>query len=664
MAEERDWYRDRYPRGNNRHRTNLMNNVYNNSLDLLREELKDPKVKINKRDANGFTALAHAVSLKNLEAVKEILKHPDVNVNIATRPFRGSDMTFIHDVGTSLIDFVRELGIKEVDYDILHLIIKSGKLKFSVSSYRRFKIFLEDKGRKKCLNALKIYAKNFPENTHNDTKKYSGMSRETQNIYLSAIPLRSGDINNLDTKGQLIQGWSYYIEYRNKLHQACFDGNETKVRKLLEYKDIDVNMSAYCDLEKEYGEVRSSGGYNTPLTITVVKGNETIVDLLLERPDIDVNKKMIIHDLGPLILAVKYNNINIVKKLLNHKDIDPNQFTFFTKYFDVWNYGKRKGRKYNACSFAAANGYTDILKVLLESPKVARFNIRFALISAVENDQLEIVKYCLDISNQDNIIKFRRAKHKAFLIAAQNLNIDLMVLLLEHKYAKINIFNKPDEFVNNSFSMFKYIYLTNKNPKLIKKLKMWFKFYEKNKSSYEIKPSLLKVEDINENNLFINIIKKYNKSTDSNRYTEWMNSIEILELDSYDIDDYKRYKLTLKSFDYFLSNLKVLNKNFWTYSNIENLYEESNIHLDTILLKHIKLYNDSNYDKLILIKLFSNLPDLPDDIWKIIKNYLIMDTSFSKTERYKKKHEKRENIPLIKIDDGIDEEIDDEDQIN
>jgi len=41
-----------------------------------------------------------------------------------------------------------------------------------------------------------------------------------------------------------------------------------------------------------------------------------------------------------------------------------------------------------------------------------------------------------------------------------------------------------------------------------------------------------------------------------------------------------------------------------------------------------------------------------------------MDTSFSKTERYKKKHEKRENIPLIEIDDGIDEEIDDEDQIN
>ena len=53
-----------------------------NNLETLSQFLKTPEINVNIKDNNfGFTALIHAVVMKNTAVLSELLKAPEINVN-------------------------------------------------------------------------------------------------------------------------------------------------------------------------------------------------------------------------------------------------------------------------------------------------------------------------------------------------------------------------------------------------------------------------------------------------------------------------------------------------------------------------------------------------------------------------------------------------------
>ena len=118
-------------------------------------------------------------------------------------------------------------------------------------------------------------------------------------------------------------------------------GNIKEMKRLLALQDIQVNQVRRID-----------GG--TPLIIAAYKGHSEVVKLLLDKKDIQVNQG---DRCGatPLIHAAKKGHLEVVKLLLERDNIHVNQ-------------GDKYG--YTPLSLAAMQGRSELLKLLLEKDDI------------------------------------------------------------------------------------------------------------------------------------------------------------------------------------------------------------------------------------------------------------------------------------------------------
>lgn len=164
----------------------------------------------------------------------------------------------------------------------------------------------------------------------------------------------------------------------------------------------------------------------------VERNNLKIIQLLLEHPNIDVNRKshsykkawyqwddtgeniVEFNEIAPLHSAVKYNNVDIVKLLLEFPYTDINNKTYYMCH---------KGKKYSEC-------------------KVEQ---KTALHIAVEDNNYEMIKVLINHPNiNPNILSYKieskqESQMTALHIASQKNQFNIVKLLLDSGKININI---------------------------------------------------------------------------------------------------------------------------------------------------------------------------------------------------------------------------------
>ncbi|KAK8845749.1 hypothetical protein M9Y10_020667 [Tritrichomonas musculus] len=196
------------------------------------------------------------------------------------------------------------------------------------------------------------------------------------------------------------------------------------------------------------------------LTDSVKKRNIDIVKLLMEHHDINVNYKCVVKtnegdtiQTNALIAAVKNNYLEIAKTLVNHPKTDINNKYVFKEGNII--IGSKIER--TPLFYAVMNNNIDIIQFLLQQKKIKineEININIGdkeetknvLFEAIERDNLEIVSLLLnhpkidvnqklfkkDIMNDDSYSK------TALFIAVENNNKALVDLLIANRKININ----------------------------------------------------------------------------------------------------------------------------------------------------------------------------------------------------------------------------------
>eukprot|EP01083_Nonionella_stella_P004597 13364_1 len=247
---------------------------------------------------------------------------------------------------------------------------------------------------------------------------------------------QSGDVNKPDTEGFIplnvaaergnVEAVKLLLDHpkidvntvddseRTPLFSALVRGNTKLFRLLLKSPKVDVNVTP------------SAGDYygQTPLGYAVAHGLDKIVGLLLQHPKIDVNA---IDRNGSTLLnsAVAFVQVEIVRLLLEKPEIDVN------KSSNGWNplslaamvgsaeivnlllkdtridANKVSKNRRPALCWAALNGNIEIVRILLENPKVTMTEtvefgecvIASPLYCAVNNGHFEIVRLLMENPN-------------------------------------------------------------------------------------------------------------------------------------------------------------------------------------------------------------------------------------------------------------------------
>jgi len=145
------------------------------------------------------------------------------------------------------------------------------------------------------------------------------------------------NINEIDCDGSNVTA----------LYYACEIGNVEMVKLLLSISSIDPNAAG------EYGD--------TPLVVACEKkSNLNIIKLLLAHPNIDVNKRVIYGGVyTPLYTACDQGNLAIVRLLMSQPGIDVNM-----------NCGEDDGDVDVALHAACSQGFSKIVTALLAHPSI------------------------------------------------------------------------------------------------------------------------------------------------------------------------------------------------------------------------------------------------------------------------------------------------------
>ena len=196
-----------------------------------------------------------------------------------------------------------------------------------------------------------------------------------------------------------------------ELFTCCASGNVRRLKQLLRYRKIDINMGS------EYGTLLCSASFN---------GHAGLVRELLSMPGIDVN---LAHQTGmtPLYYAVQEGHAEAVRLLLDTRGINVNlvEMEGATPLYR-----------------AAQNGHVEVVKLLLAARGI---NVNLAemegvapLYIAAQNGHVEVVRLLLAAPGINvNLAEMEGAT--PLYIAAQNGHVEVVKLLLAAPGINVNL---------------------------------------------------------------------------------------------------------------------------------------------------------------------------------------------------------------------------------
>lgn len=170
------------------------------------------------------------------------------------------------------------------------------------------------------------------------------------------------------------------------------------------------------------------------LMYAVERNNLEIIKLLLANPSIEVNRKAYLYkkewyefdkdhcveldEMTPLHSAVKYNNPDIVKHLIDFPDTDINCKTYYIlhKGRNIW---QNKIELKTALHIAVENGNYEMVKILINHPSI-NANIRSYKFESNEECQMTAL-HIASQKNQSNIVKLLLDSGKLDMNSKDNL---------------------------------------------------------------------------------------------------------------------------------------------------------------------------------------------------------------------------------------------------
>ena len=264
------------------------------------------------------------------------------------------------------------------------------------------------------------------------------------------------------------------------LYHAIDRNNPEIVKLLLDKSNVEEENSLKENINYEFQDGQ------TVLTLAAEKGNLDIMRMLLDYPGIDVNFKTS-KGLIPLFQAMQYDKPAIVEMLLSREEtrldmIDEDnecalRSACFSSYVEcvklflndkrcteiIVNHNipdSRHGYHPSAPLLCAAYaGDTEIVKMLLEIPGIELNTIwenkgYTPLLTALFCGHDEVAKLLLANKNTDITVKDKENK-TALMMACmrmQNASVDIVKLLLNHKYCPNDYINQKDKYNNSALS--------------------------------------------------------------------------------------------------------------------------------------------------------------------------------------------------------------------
>jgi E3 ubiquitin-protein ligase mind-bomb len=333
------------------HSATLWSNI---PIDLFRTIL-EKSTNVNAQAQNGHTALRLALRKENETAVKELLKHKDVDVNLKNNKNQTA-LHFAAEWKDMPIDLFRIVLEKSADFNAQD---EDGRTALHVAIHCESKTAV-----KELLKHMDVDVKD----KDNFTPLYLASGWNNIPIDLFRIILeKTSNINAQDEEGL------------SALHWAILNKSETAVKELLKHKDVDVNVKdndnntalhfTVCywkdiqiNLFKQILEKTTNINANNILGRTALdwlieeESITTAITELLKREDVDVNIRNIYNlttlhwvtirkdfpidlfkkvleksadvnaqddnECTALHLAIMHKSTSAIKELLKHKDVD------------------------------------------------------------------------------------------------------------------------------------------------------------------------------------------------------------------------------------------------------------------------------------------------------------------------------------------------------
>ena len=304
---------------------------------------KEKFVKKNQIHVIEHSILRDAIYFGNLEILNLILNHPDINVNIKIK-----ETIYNINNPSQMVSYskknILEYAIDQKKYDMAKILLKHPKIDVNMTlsnenkiektflikviwkhNHELIKILLEHPE----IDVNKSIAIKLKDGVREETPLTAAISLKQQDDEIISLLLNHKSINvNLSVKRQI--GNNKYKE--TPLRIAFNNNNKEIIVLLLTHPNIDVNTK---NIIKNLGDYYYE---NCELFNALEAKMDDIVLLMLDHPKTDVNVRdyykkndgTSIKQIPFLLKAIKYGNIEIIKKILEKPNVDVN-IKAFTK---------------------------------------------------------------------------------------------------------------------------------------------------------------------------------------------------------------------------------------------------------------------------------------------------------------------------------------------
>ena len=331
-------------------------------------------------------ALIIAIQRRNVEIVKLILSHPNINANVKSceiiQSYSKNNPDVYKKEGNAIIKEKSALLVaaEKREIEIIKLLLANPKINVNDKSISKYgyktkektvlnyavleneneivKILLENKNID--VNIKYIYN----NNTTLEQSEVTSLNMAVNNGNIEIIKLLLSNQNiDVNCRSKYISMNGTVETEKTPLYDAVsgFDNNEI-IKLLLENKNIDVNVESF----KTFNNLKIKT-IKTPLYKAVEYDDACLVNLLLSNPKINVNIKSITTTIGsnlisektPLFKAIQSCNIKIVSLLLSNPKINVNKKS-------IYNENKEKAPLHIAVIMKRLK----VIKLLLENEKI------------------------------------------------------------------------------------------------------------------------------------------------------------------------------------------------------------------------------------------------------------------------------------------------------
>lgn len=380
----------------------------NGRTHIVKVLLNNSNTNVNHTEKSGISSLQIAVASGHLEIVKELLKHPNIGI-------KNSYLTMQSPFLIAAKNGYREILIKLINHpqskegSLVDLISYQLQLAVRYGHHDIVRLLLEE--------LRKEIVRDYNESL---SRIKAELGDEAEREALKKNPI------------DLFIKRSFRNNTRTLLSIAVDTSDEMMLGTLLEWPDIEVNGLG-LERETAFSKTTTLGTTSmTPLILAAYKGNLDILKQLLSHKEIDISlpgNSGLIKGLTPFIAAATQRHLPIIRELMNYENLDI-------------NYCSADLETRTALAIAIENGDLDMVQELLKHDKInvnrGNYGNRdYPLHMAIRTGRIDIVAALLNHKGID--LETVNELGQTPLQLATTLNNTQIISMLKQKHQELGI---------------------------------------------------------------------------------------------------------------------------------------------------------------------------------------------------------------------------------